>query len=105
MGVALRGSSLPVCFFRAVDRRRRKEGTAAHSDCSTTCRPPRASGDANTQEETGTQQMTQQGAGQRQPGKRYQQDIHRTLPVQVFQTIAAMRGRSCHAMLLLLLLL
>lgn len=46
MGVALRGSSRPVCFFRAVDSRRRKSGTAAHSDCSTTCRPPRASATA-----------------------------------------------------------
>lgn len=36
MGVALRGSSLPVCFLRAADRRLKKWGTAAHRDCSTT---------------------------------------------------------------------
>jgi hypothetical protein len=43
MGFALSGSSRPVCFLSAALMRRRKVGTADHSDCSTTCSPPRAS--------------------------------------------------------------
>jgi hypothetical protein len=37
------GSSRPVCFFSAALSRRRNVGTAAQSDCSTMCSPPRAS--------------------------------------------------------------
>lgn len=45
MGCADSGRSRPVAFFRAVDRRRRYWGTAAHRDWSTMLSPPRASGE------------------------------------------------------------
>jgi hypothetical protein len=42
-GVAFRGKSFPVCFLSATLSLRMNAGTACHRDCSTMCRPPRAS--------------------------------------------------------------
>ena len=61
MGRACIGRSRPVCFFSAALTLRRYVGTAAHRDCSTMCKPPRASAQRSTAPRPFQCQQCQQG--------------------------------------------
>jgi hypothetical protein len=53
---ARRACSSPVAFLSAALTRRRKVGTAVHSDCSTMCSPPRASARGSSGSSSGRRQ-------------------------------------------------